>query len=301
MTEGYAGGSEGAALNALLPQGLLLLGCGRMGQAMLAGWLEAGLAPEAVTVIDPHPSDWLAAQVTAGVRLNETPEVPPSAFVIAVKPQMMQEALAPWARFGDGDTTFLSIAAGTTLAGLEAILGANSRIIRAMPNTPAAIGRGISAIVGNDRASEGDLTLAERLLAAVGQVVRLADEGLMDAVTAVSGSGPAYVFLLIETLAAAGERAGLPADLALVLARETVAGAGELARRSGEDPAILRQNVTSPGGTTAAALEVLMDPERGFGPLMEAAVARAAARGRELAGAVRGGEAAQTEEREGKR
>ncbi len=274
----------GLPLGDLVPQGLLLLGCGKMGQAMLAGWLEAGLAPEAVTVIDPHPSDWLKARVATGLRVNVPPEKPPSAFVIAVKPQMMQEALAPWAHFGGGTTTFLSIAAGTTLAGLEAILGAESPVVRAMPNTPAAIGRGISAIVGNERAGEADLVLAERLMGAVGKVVRLSDEGLMDAVTAVSGSGPAYVFLLIEALAAAGEKVGLPAALALELARETVAGAGELARRSGEEPGVLRQNVTSPGGTTAAALEVLMDPARGFMPLLEEAVARAAARGRELAG-----------------
>lgn len=259
-------------------RGLVLLGCGRMGSALLAGWLARGVAPGAVWVIEPNPSDWLRAQ---GVRLNAGLPDAPAVALIAVKPQMMGAALPALAALGAG-TLFVSIAAGTTLAALETALGGGRRIVRAMPNTPAAVGRGITAILGNAAARAGDLALAEALLAAVGEVVRLPDEGLMDAVTAVSGSGPAYVFHLIEALAAAGVAQGLPADLAMRLARATVTGAGELAHRSDESAAQLRVNVTSPGGTTAAALAVLMDDATGLPPLMARAVAAATARGREL-------------------
>jgi pyrroline-5-carboxylate reductase len=175
------------------------------------------------------------------------------------------------------------VAAGTTISAFEDMLGADTPIIRAMPNTPAAVARGISAITGNARATAAHLDLAEALLSAVGQVVRLDGEHQMDAVTAVSGSGPAYVFHLIETLAAAGEAEGLPPALAVQLARATVAGAGHLAENAQEDAAQLRVNVTSPGGTTAAALEVLMDPDTGFPPLLKRAVKAAADRSKELA------------------
>ena len=259
-------------------RGLVLLGCGKMGSALLAGWLARGLDPAAVWVIEPHPSDWLAGQ---GVRLNAGLPADPAVALIAVKPQMMGAALPGLAALGPG-TLFLSIAAGTTLAALDAALGGGRRIVRAMPNTPAAVGRGITAIVGNPAAGPGDLDMAQALMAAVGEVVRLPGEGLMDAVTAVSGSGPAYVFHLIEALAAAGAAQGLPADLAMRLARATVTGAGELARQSDASAAQLRINVTSPGGTTAAALAVLMDPDTGLPPLMARAVAAATARGREL-------------------
>lgn len=259
-------------------RGLVLLGCGKMGSAMLKGWLEAGLAAEAVSVIDPAPSDWVRA---TGVRLNvDLPEAPAVAL-IAVKPQMMGDAL-PRLRALGGDTLFLSVAAGTPIAAFEETFGAVP-VVRAMPNTPAAVARGITAIVGNSIATNAQLDLAETLLGAVGQVVRLDDEGQMDAVTAVSGSGPAYVFHLIETLAAAGEAEGLSAELALHLARATVAGAGALAEAADEGPGQLRVNVTSPGGTTQAALEVLMDEAAGFPPLMRRAVAAAANRSRELA------------------
>lgn len=259
-------------------RGLVLLGCGRMGSALLGGWLARGVDPGAVRVIEPAPSDWLRAQ---GVQLNAGLPDEPAVAVVAVKPQAMATALPALAGLGAG-TLFLSIAAGTTLAALDAALGGGRRIVRAMPNTPAAVGRGISAILGNAAATPADLDLAEALLGAVGEVVRLPDEGLMDAVTAVSGSGPAYVFHLIEALAAAGAAQGLPEDLAMRLARATVIGAGELAYRSAESAAQLRMNVTSPGGTTAAALAVLMDPASGLAPLMSRAVAAAAARGREL-------------------
>ena len=260
-------------------RGLVILGCGKMGSAMLQGWLAGGLAPQSVWILDPAPSDWLGAQ---GVHLNKGVPEAPAMVIVAVKPQMMGEALPAIQALGDGETVFLSIAAGTTIARFEEALGSATPIVRAMPNTPAAIGRGISAVIGNAHVSEEHLGLAERLLQAVGQTVRLSDEADMDAVTAVSGSGPAYVFHLIETLAAAGEAEGLTPDLAMALAKATVAGAGALAEASDEGPGQLRVNVTSPGGTTAAALEVLMDEDRGFPDLLRRAVAAAANRGREL-------------------
>lgn len=260
-------------------RGLVLLGCGKMGSAMLAGWLGQGLAPSAVHVIDPHPSDWLKA---TGVGVNGPLPAAPAVVLIAVKPQMMGTALPQMQALGGGGTLFVTVAAGTTIATYEAVLGAATPLVRAMPNTPAAIARGITAICGNAAASEADLALAEGLLSAVGQVVRLEGEHQMDAVTAVSGSGPAYVFHLIEALAAAGEAEGLPADLAMKLAKATVGGAGQLAEDAAESPAQLRVNVTSPGGTTAAALAVLMDEQTGFPALLKRAVKAAADRGREL-------------------
>ena len=260
-------------------KGLVLLGCGKMGSAMLAGWLARGVEPGAVWIIDPKPSDWLRAQ---GVHLNAELPVDPAVVVVAVKPQMMGDALPALQNFGNGATLFLSVAAGTPISAFAAALGAQTPIVRAMPNTPAAVGRGITAIVANDPAGADGLALAEALLSAVGQVVRLEDESQMDAVTAVSGSGPAYVFHLIETLAAAGEAEGLAPELALQLARATVAGAGALAENADDSPAQLRINVTSPNGTTAAALEVLMDEREGFPALLRRAVAAAANRSREL-------------------
>lgn len=261
-------------------RGMVLLGCGRMGSAMLAGWLAGGLSPGAVRVIDPDPSDWLRAQ---GVHLNTALPDDPAVALVAVKPQMMVEALPAMQALGNGKTVVLSVAAGTPMSAFEAALGARTPVIRAMPNTPSAVGRGITAIVGNSHASAAHMDLAEALLSAVGQVVRLDVEGQMHAVTAVSGSGPAYVFHLIETLAAAGEAEGLPAELALRLAKATVAGAGQLAEEAPEDPGQLRVNVTSPNGTTQAALAVLMEEDTGFPPLLRRAVRAAAARSKELA------------------
>ncbi|MGB7262798.1 MAG: pyrroline-5-carboxylate reductase [Albidovulum sp.] len=266
-------------MTAIESRGLVLLGCGKMGSAMLAGWLTGGLSPERVWVNDPFPSDWVKAQ---GVHLNAPLPKDPAIVLIAVKPQMMGEALPSLAAMGGGRTVFLSVAAGTTIASYAAVLGDNTPIIRAMPNTPAAIAQGITAITGNAHATAADLALAETLLGAVGQVVRLDGEHQMDAVTAVSGSGPAYVFHLIETLAAAGVAEGLPPGLSLQLAKATVAGAGALAEAASDDPAQLRINVTSPGGTTAAALAVLMDEAQGFPALLRRAVHAAAERGREL-------------------
>lgn len=260
-------------------RGLVLLGCGRMGSALLSGWLEGGLPAASVWVVDPDPPGWLTGR---GVHLNAPLPSRPAVVLVAVKPQVLAEALPRVAAFGGGGTLFVSVAAGTTIASYERILGADAPVIRAMPNTPAAIGRGITAITGSAKAEEGHLALAETLLSAVGQVVRLDGEHQMDAVTAVSGSGPAYVFHMIEALAAAGAAEGLPAGLALRLATATVAGAGALAEAAGEEPGQLRANVTSPGGTTAAALKVLMDERRGLAVLLREAVHAAADRGREL-------------------
>ncbi|MEX0318671.1 MAG: pyrroline-5-carboxylate reductase [Ruegeria sp.] len=262
-------------------QGLVLLGCGKMGSAMLAGWLESGLPAGSVWVVDPYPSDWIKAQ---GVHVNAPLPEAPAIVLVAVKPQMMGDALPVLTALGGGGTLFVSVAAGTSIATFEEILGASTPIVRAMPNTPAAIGRGITALIGNAHASGDDVTLAEELLAAVGQTVRLEREAQMDAVTGVSGSGPAYVFHLIETLAAAGEAQGLAPELAMQLAKATVAGAGALAEAAEEDPTQLRVNVTSPNGTTQAALEVLMEPETGFPGLLNRAVAAATNRSKELSG-----------------
>lgn len=260
-------------------RGIVLLGCGKMGSALLAGWLNRGLDPASVQVLDPHPSDWLHRQ---GVRINGEVAEAPSIVLIAVKPQLMEAAL-PWVdTFGGGDTLFVSIAAGTTLATLEKALGAGTPIVRTMPNTPAAVGRGITALIGNRHAGDAELRQAEGLMSAVGQTVRLDDEAQMDAVTALSGSGPAYVFHLIECMAAAGVAEGLAPDLALRLATATVAGAGFLAEQAEESPEQLRVNVTSPKGTTAAALAVLMDDAQGLPPLMHKAIRAAATRSREL-------------------
>lgn len=260
-------------------RGLVLIGCGKMGRAMLEGWLNGGLDPASVHVIDPKPSEWVERQ---GVHLNEALPSEPAIAIVAVKPQMMGEALPSLARLGNGKTVFLSIAAGTGIAALEEAIGQDTPVIRAMPNTPAAVGRGITALVGNAKVSEAGMDMAERLLSAVGQTVRLERESDMDAVTAVSGSGPAYVFHLIETLAKAGEAEGLAPDLSMALAKATVAGAGALAEAAEEDPGQLRVNVTSPNGTTQAALEVLMDESEGFPALLRRAVKAAADRSREL-------------------
>ncbi len=260
-------------------RGLVLLGCGKMGSAMLAGWLKSGLPASSVWVNDPFPSDWLKEQ---GVNLNVDLPVNPAVVLVAVKPQMMADALPSLQALGNGTTVFLSVAAGITIATYERLLGAQTPIIRAMPNTPAAVGRGITAIVGNSHANEEMLDLADSLLQAIGQVVRIDDEGQMSAVTAISGCGPAYVFHLIEAMAAAGEKAGLAPDLAMKLAKATVGGAGHLAEEAAEDPATLRQNVTSPKGVTYEALQVLMNPNDGFPPLLERAVEAAVKRDQEL-------------------
>ncbi|THH37073.1 pyrroline-5-carboxylate reductase [Aliishimia ponticola] len=261
-------------------RGLVLLGCGKMGSAMLAGWLAGGLNPQAVWVQDPAPSDWLQS---SGVQINAPLPQAPAVVLVAVKPQLMAAALPDMASFGNGDTLFVSVAAGTPISAFEKMLGAQTPIIRAMPNTPAAIGQGITAIVGNAQTQVAQLDLASDLLQAIGEVVRLDSEAQIDAVTGVSGSGPAYVFHMIEAMAAAGAAQGLPEALAMQLAKATVAGAGALAMRSDDSPAQLRVNVTSPNGTTQAGLEVLMDEKAGLPNLMNKTVAAATNRSKELA------------------
>lgn len=268
-------------LSQINARGLVMLGCGKMGSAMLKGWLAAGVDPRAVSVIDPHPSPELA---DLGVRVNEGLPTDPAVALVAVKPQMMAEALPQLAPFGGGGTLVISVAAGTPIATFEASLGQGTRIIRAMPNTPAAVGKGITAIIGNAETSGADADLAEALLSAIGQVVRLTDEDQIDAVTGVSGSGPAYIFYMIDALAAAARAEGLPPEMAMQLAKATVAGAGALAEQASEAPEQLRINVTSPNGTTQAGLEVLMDEADGLAPLMRRTVAAAAGRSRELKG-----------------
>jgi pyrroline-5-carboxylate reductase len=263
---------------------LVLVGAGKMGSAMLDGWLARGLDPKKIIVIEPQPVKAVKALARRGVKLNPKDKVGvASAIVIAVKPQNAPEAVPPPARYVDKTTLVLSIMAGRTIGFLEKSLPTGTAIVRAMPNTPAAIGRGISVAVTNARISMRQRKQASDLLAAIGKVEWVGDETLMDAVTALSGSGPAYIFLLAECMARAGVAAGLPKELATRLARETVAGSAELLHRSNLDAATLRQNVTSPGGTTAAALEVLMGPG-GFDQLLTQAIAVATRRSRDLAG-----------------
>jgi pyrroline-5-carboxylate reductase len=259
-----------------------LAGAGKMGGALLSGWLAQGFDPKRLVVIEPAPSQQINALVANGIHLNPSPEDAGviDTLVIAVKPQSFRDAGAALHGFTSPATLVVSIMAGTTIAVLREVCG--GAIVRAMPNTPAAIGRGITVAVAANDVSSQQRAVADALLRATGSVEWVEDERLMDAVTAVSGSGPAYVFLLAEELARAAVAAGLPEELATKLARETVAGSGELLHRSQVSAATLRQNVTSPGGTTAAALEVLMGPD-GMQQLMTHAVAAATARSKELA------------------
>jgi pyrroline-5-carboxylate reductase len=262
---------------------LVLVGAGKMGGAMLEGWHRLGLKFDKVAVIEPQPTPEIMALGQRGLRINPALDtIAAAAIVIAVKPQSAPQALPALKPMIRHDTVAVSIMAGRTLAFLENALP-GAALVRAMPNTPAAVGRGITVAVPNARVSRAQRDLAHRLLAAAGAVEWVDDEALMDAVTAVSGSGPAYVFLLAESLGRAGAAAGLPPDLAARLARATVAGAGELLYRSPLEAGALRENVTSPGGTTAAALEVLMGRE-GLDAVMKRAVVAATRRSRELAG-----------------
>jgi pyrroline-5-carboxylate reductase len=249
---------------------------------LLSGWLAGGLDARNVGVIEPHPSDDIKALVAKGVRLNPSSKDAGAVatLVVALKPQMFREAGAMLKSFAGPTTLVVSIMAGATIASISEVCGGS--VVRAMPNTPAAIGRGITVAVAADNVSTSQRAVADALLRATGSVEWIEDESLMDAVTAVSGSGPAYIFLLAEELARAGVEAGLPPELATRLARETVAGSSELLRRSEAPSATLRQNVTSPGGTTAAALEVLMGPD-GMQSLLTRAVAAATRRSKELA------------------
>jgi pyrroline-5-carboxylate reductase len=269
-----------------MPRSLVLIGAGKMGGAMLEGWLRIGIDPAGISLIDPKPSDEIIELAGAeGLRLNPSAKdiAPAEVLVLATKPQMLDTAAGAVQAFIHSNTLLISILAGKTLGDLAARLPNAGAIIRAMPNLPAAVQRGVTAAVMGNGVSAAQRAAADRLLASIGKVEWLDDEALIDAVTAVSGSGPAYVFYLVECLAAAGVEAGLPADAAERLARATVEGAGEMLFQSPLAPGTLRQNVTSPGGTTAAALEVLMAAD-GMLPLMHKAVAAAKRRAGELSG-----------------
>jgi pyrroline-5-carboxylate reductase len=263
---------------------LVLVGAGKMGGAMLEGWLALGLDPAKVAILEPKPAPEIAALKARGLRINPAPASITDAAVIilAVKPQVAAEVVPPFKALVQPGIVAVSVMAGKTIAFLEGALG-DIAIVRSIPNTPAAIGRGITVAVPNAKVTAAQRTLAHALLSSIGAVEWVDDEALIDTATAVSGSGPAYVFLLAESLARAGAAAGLPADLAARLARATVAGSGELLHRSPLEAATLRQNVTSPNGTTAAALAILMAAD-GLDPMMEKAVAAATKRSRELAG-----------------
>lgn len=263
-----------------------LIGAGKMGGALMDGWLALGLPGNQMIVRDPAaPPEISRLIVEHGISLN--PEIEalaarrPRIVLLAVKPQMFGDVLPGLKPLVAKDTVFVSIAAGISLAGLEALLGAEAEIVRAMPNTPSAVGRGVTALIANGHVEEAAKTHVTALMSAVGEAHWLASEELMDAVTALSGSGPAYIFHMVEAMAEAGIKLGLEPEMAMAFARATVAGAGEMLHRSELPAAKLRQNVTSPGGTTEAALKVLMG-EEGLARLMEAAMAAARDRSREL-------------------
>ncbi|MGV8998536.1 MAG: pyrroline-5-carboxylate reductase [Parvibaculaceae bacterium] len=265
---------------------LVLVGAGKMGGALLSGWLGKGLDAKTVFVRDPQPAPEVASLIAKqGIALNlsvaDIAAKKPAVVLLAVKPQLMDAVLPELQALVSPDTLFLSIAAGTSLYRLKELLGDEMRAVRAMPNTPAAVGRGMTACYANALVSAEQRATANALLSAVGDVGWVESEPLIDAVTAISGSGPAYVFYLAECLAAAGEALGLTPALAMQLARSTVAGAGEMLHQMPDDATTLRKNVTSPGGTTAAALDVLMG-EGGLSPLMRKAAAAARDRAREL-------------------
>jgi pyrroline-5-carboxylate reductase len=264
---------------------LVLIGAGKMGGALLEGWLKTGIDSKKITVLDPSPPPEVKALIeNQNVRWNAPVSSITNAEVllIAVKPQAMEDVLPQLVQLASSKPLIISVAAGKTIASFERHFGNGAAIIRTIPNTPAAVGRGITAMAGNSNVSPAQRQLAHALLSSVGEVVTVEDETMIDAATAVSGNGPAYVFYLTECLAAAGAKAGLPAPLAMQLARVTVAGAGELMRLSSEAPSTLRQNVTSPKGTTYAALQILM-AENGMQQLFDKAIAAATQRSRELA------------------
>lgn len=262
---------------------IVLVGAGNMGGAMLSGWLAKGVSGGRITVIDPSPSDTMKAKIAdAGARhATVAPDgLTADILFLAVKPQMMDAVLPPLKAIVGETTVVVSVAAGKTLSYMQTHLG-DAAMIRAMPNTPAMIGRGVTGAFANERVTDAQRTAVDELLKVSGPVEWVGTEADIDAVTAVSGSGPAYVFYLVECMAEAGRKAGLPADVAMRLARETVSGAGELLHRSDDEAAQLRKNVTSPGGTTAAALSVLM-AEDGMQPLFDKAVEAARKRAEEL-------------------
>ncbi len=265
---------------------LLLVGCGKMGEALLTGWLKQGFAPEQITVVEPKEKTSETLKNSYGVKFITSPNIfnssnRPDVIIFAVKPQIMDEVVQNYNSFNDKETVYLSIAAGKNIAYYEKMLGAETSIVRAMPNTPASVGRGITVCCPNVNVSKKQISICEDLMKSVGEVIWLKDETQIDIVTALSGGGPAYVFLLTECLSNAGIEAGLPEKLAKRLARATVIGSGELLHRSIEDPSTLRENVTSPGGTTAEALRILMAKE-GWQSLMNDAIMAATKKSRNL-------------------
>lgn len=270
-----------------MSDGLLLVGCGKMGGALLDGWLDQGVAAAEITVIEPFEQAAEPANRNGVTFLPDATglaaDFAPATVIFAVKPQGMDEVVPTYRPLAERGSVFLSIAAGRPIKYFESHLGTESAVIRAMPNTPAAVRRGVTVLCANENVTPAARDRCEKLLSAVGEVGWIEDESLMDAVTAVSGSGPAYVFLLAECLAQAGVAAGLPPALADQLARTTVSGSGELLRQSADTSATLRKNVTSPGGTTEAALEILM-ADAGLSPLMRQAIEAAVRRSRNLAG-----------------
>ena len=272
----------------MLTAKLVLVGCGHMGGPLLEGWLERGVETRHVTVVEPDADIGNALKQDRGITVHKDPksidaDLDPDAIVLAVKPQIMDSVAPAYRHFAGPHTVFLSIAAGRTLAYFEGHLGEEAVVVRSMPNTPATVRRGVTVACPNARVTPEQQRLCHDLLESVGEAAWVEDESLLDAVTALSGNGPAYVFLLVESLAGAGIAAGLPEDLAWHLARDTVSGAGELLRRSPLPPGELRENVTTPGGTNAAAMEVLMADD-GLSALMTRAVATATRRSRELGG-----------------
>ena len=257
---------------------LVLIGAGKMGGAMLGGWLAAGRDPRQIVVVEPEPSE-MQALMTPGLRLEERPpDVRAHTIVIAVKPQGLEEIIPTLRPLCDEDTLIVSIAAGITVATLSTL--GEGPVVRAIPNTPAAVGKGATVAFAN-ALGDAQRSFVDKLLGSIGLVRWVDSEDLIDAATAVSGSGPAYVFALAESLSRAGVAVGLPEDVATTLARQTVIGAGALLERSELDPTELRRNVTSPGGTTAAALDVLTG-EDGLDALIRRTVEAAARRSREL-------------------
>ena len=266
------------------PARIVLVGAGKMGCAMVGGWLENGLEAASLTIVEPNPSREIEAFAARGAMINPADPAPPDVLVLAIKPQILDAAAPRIAPLAGRETLVLSILAGKTIANLKSRLPRARAVVRAMPNTPAAIGRGVTAAFAGPEATGRQRRWCESLLGAIGAFYWLQDETDIDAVTAISGGGPAYVFALTEALAAAAAKLGLHPDLAMSLARGTVEGAGELLRRErGTEPAVLRRNVTSPGGTTAAALAVLQG-EGGLGDLLARATAAARARAAEMAG-----------------
>ena len=270
----------------VLPGPLMLVGCGKMGGALLRGWLSRGVPGKDVFVIEPAPRDLEDVQARGVTVVTDFAKLPaglkPGIILLAIKPQFMDEALPVYRPFADQGAVFLSIAAGKTVAYLKDKLGPKAVVIRSMPNTPAAVGRGMSVLLRDPKVPAATQELCGQLLSAVGEIGWIDEEDQINAVTAVSGGGPAYVFLLIECLAEAAKEMGLPPELCMKLARATVTGSGELAHQSSESATALRQAVMSPKGTTLEAVNVLMAPD-GLQPLMNKAIAAATRRGREIA------------------